>query len=94
MHNSTIRDYKAEAAQIYEKLANSSWPDSQGVSKELDKILQGLDRSKPSLMFYGIYNAGKSSLLNAVFGQEKALVGDVPETHSVTAYQWGGIHAC
>lgn len=89
MHNSTIRDYKAEAAQIYENLANSSWPDSQEVSKELDKISQGLDRSKPSLMFYGIYNAGKSSLLNAVFGQEKASVGDVPETHSVTAYQWG-----
>lgn len=44
----------------------------------------------PSLMFYGIYNAGKSTLLNAIFGEERASVADVPETKSVTRYAWGG----
>ena len=46
---------------------------------------------KPSLMLYGTYNSGKSTLLNAIYGaEEKAKTGDSPETFEITAYDWNG----
>lgn len=46
---------------------------------------------KPSLMLYGTYNSGKSTLLNALYGEkEKAITGDAPETAEVIAYDWNG----
>jgi len=41
------------------------------------------------IMVYGVYNAGKSTLINALIGREAAAVDDVPKTDTVTAYQWG-----
>ncbi|MDO5357272.1 MAG: 50S ribosome-binding GTPase [Conchiformibius sp.] len=41
------------------------------------------------IMVYGVYNAGKSTLINALLGQEQAEIDDVPKTDSVTAYRWG-----
>lgn len=41
------------------------------------------------VMVYGVYNAGKSTLINALIGREAAAVDDVPKTDTVTAYQWG-----
>ncbi len=42
-------------------------------------------------MVYGTYNAGKSTLLNALFGQdEMAKTGDAPETFKVTEYKYNG----
>ncbi|WP_241149416.1 GTPase [Pseudomonas viridiflava] len=40
-------------------------------------------------MVYGVYNAGKSTLINALLGQELAAVADVPKTASVQGYRWG-----
>lgn len=40
------------------------------------------------VMVYGVYNAGKSTLINALIGREAAAVDDVPKTDTVTAYQW------
>lgn len=46
---------------------------------------------KPTLMVYGTYNAGKSTLLNALFGKkEMAKTGDSPETAEVHAYEYKG----
>ena len=42
----------------------------------------------PKLMVYGIYNAGKSTLVNAMLGGEYAPVGDVPTTKAINAYDW------
>lgn len=44
----------------------------------------------PVIMVYGVYNAGKSTLINALLGQEKANVADKPETDKVDAYHWNG----
>lgn len=42
-------------------------------------------------MVYGTYNAGKSTLLNALFGEdEKAKTGDSPETAEVHQYIYNG----
>lgn len=46
---------------------------------------------KPTLMIYGTYNAGKSTLLNALYGQEElAKTGDAPETKEVHEYKYNG----
>lgn len=41
-----------------------------------------------SIMVYGIYNAGKSTLINALLGAERAKMADRPETDSVSRYRW------
>ncbi|EHY9847164.1 50S ribosome-binding GTPase, partial [Vibrio cholerae] len=41
-----------------------------------------------SVMVYGIYNAGKSTLINALTGSEVAATGDIPLTDKITSYQW------
>ena len=88
MIKSTIRDYKAEIVQITKKLERIPVGTDWESNYSFREIYNALEKSKPSLMFYGIYNSGKSSLLNSIFGEEKASVNDVPETHKVTAYQW------
>ena len=44
----------------------------------------------PQIMVYGIYNAGKSSIINALIREEKAKVADVPTTDRVDMYEWNG----
>ncbi len=54
-------------------------------------IVAKLSDFKPTVMIYGTYNAGKSTLLNALFGEaEKAKTGDSPETAKVHAYEYNG----
>ena len=45
-------------------------------------------RNKPdaNIMVYGVYNAGKSTLINALVGKEVAATGDIPLTDKVTEY--------
>lgn len=45
---------------------------------------------KSSIMFYGVYNAGKSTLLNALISENKAAVADKPMTDKVDSYNWQG----
>lgn len=44
----------------------------------------------PRIIVFGTYNAGKSTLINALIGQEVARVADHPETDQVTSYPWRG----
>ena len=44
----------------------------------------------PRIMVFGTYNAGKSTLINALVGEEVARVADHPETDHVTSYPWRG----
>lgn len=41
------------------------------------------------IMVYGVYNAGKSTLINVLLGREEAATGDVPVTYKVCTYRWG-----
>lgn len=41
------------------------------------------------IMVYGVYNAGKSTLINTLLGQEEAATDDIPLTDKVSAYRWG-----
>lgn len=44
----------------------------------------------PTIMFYGLYNAGKSSIINALFQSYTAPVGDVPTTTTIQELSWEG----
>jgi len=62
---------------------------------ELDVFNKHMDSKlldfTPTLMIYGAYNAGKSTLLNALFGEdEKAKTGDAPETKDIHEYEYNG----
>lgn len=41
------------------------------------------------IMVYGVYNAGKSTLINTLLGREEAATADIPLTDKVSAFQWG-----
>ncbi|WP_457561932.1 GTPase [Caminibacter pacificus] len=58
--------------------------------KYLEKVLEEKQNSKPWIMVYGIYNSGKSTLINALLGEEKATIGDVPTTDRIDEYKFNG----
>lgn len=63
----------------------------EGAAQELANfVAQRASDATPVVMVFGIYNAGKSTLLNALMGEERAAVADRPETSVVTAYEWNG----
>lgn len=61
---------------------------------EIDRFYQELDSKlgdfNPQLMMYGCYNAGKSTIVNALLGKEVAKVSDKPETSKIDKYEYNG----
>lgn len=52
-------------------------------------VLPLLDIKKPKIMVYGIYNSGKSTLINAILKEERAKMADRPQTDSIDEYDAG-----
>ena len=52
---------------------------------------QKLAEEALTVQLYGSYNAGKSSFINLLLGQDVAQVGDHPVTDRVDTYDWDGI---
>ncbi|WP_367104227.1 GTPase [uncultured Psychrobacter sp.] len=82
-----INDYKALKA-IVEDSTQLSNQDNDFFKVQAifeDKI------ANPDLkiMVYGVYNAGKSTLINAMVGEDVAEVGDVPVTATIAEYTCG-----
>lgn len=48
------------------------------------------DKRSPAIMFYGLYNAGKSTIINALFQKEIAPTGDEPTTTKIQEVPWEG----
>lgn len=63
-----------------------------GLQKKFEPIQKQFDDKKNNLditvMMYGVYNAGKSTLINALLGQEKAEMNDVPTTSVIQEHKW------
>jgi len=70
---------------------SKAYQDGTKVEKFSSHIEHKLNHFKPTIMLYGVYNAGKSTLLNAIFGKdEMAITGDAPETAEVRPYNYNG----
>lgn len=86
-HKTPIINHLQESLHgILEEVYQIDENDTRDAFKKI--VQEKLMQSHPSLMLYGVYNAGKSSLLNAILGETRAKVGDVPETRTVTTYEW------
>ena len=82
--DSVIRSYKS-IEPVLKKYLPKGETESFG-----EQLLKKAANMQPRIMVYGIYNAGKSTLLNALIGREDAPVSDRPETTAVTPYNWNG----
>lgn len=80
-------DYSVFFETVYGELNNFR----DGFAKDLyQEVKTAKHEMKPSIMFYGVYNAGKSTLLNALISENRAAVADRPTTDSIDTYQWQG----
>lgn len=57
---------------------------------QIDNTVKNLlDFEKPKVMVYGIYNSGKSTLINALMKQEVAEMADRPMTYQISEFDRG-----
>ena len=89
-----LKDYQSELSAKASRVEElfKKYPDQ---TVELKTTFDEINELKiktvePQIMVYGIYNAGKSSILNELMGEDRATVNDVPETDRVTYYDWQG----
>lgn len=72
-----------------EQPLNRWLPEGQG--EVLGHLLRAKSaQNQPRIMVYGYYNAGKSTLINALMGEAKAEMADRPLTAKVDEYEWNG----
>ena len=67
------------------------WVASTAVSNFESELAERQAKPSPKVMVYGVYNAGKSTLINALAGKALARCDDIPTTDAVTAYSLGDI---
>ena len=77
------------ALNIAQEPLNRWLPEGEGEQLGLH-LLDKSTQNQPRIMVYGYYNAGKSTLLNALMGEVKAEMADRPLTAKVNAYEWNG----
>lgn len=67
---------------------------SRALSERLERARnvcnERMEKFRPRIMLYGVYNSGKSTLLNALLGEKRAAMADIPETAKSTSYDWHG----
>ncbi len=87
-----MKDYKNILLKCAEDTAlNAKDFLSQEKINDMTKMVkQKINDFSPGIMVYGVYNAGKSTLLNALIGQEYAEMSDRPETCKVARFEWHG----
>lgn len=85
-----LKNYKNEISDLRDRLISilrnhESTEKIQIMKQKTDMIFA---KKNPSIMFYGLYNAGKSTIINAIFGEEIAPTGDVPTTWQIQHIPW------
>ncbi len=85
--NGTLHEALEKLIEEAEQVVESSSP--QG--RKIRCLGRDLELVRPGVLFYGFYNHGKSTIINALLGVEKAEVRDAPCTDRVSAYRWQNI---
>ncbi len=63
---------------------------SEKIYQEKVEIEKKIKEKTIHIVFFGAYNSGKSTLINAMLGEEKARIADIPTTDSVDNYNYRG----
>ena len=87
-----LENYKQSALQLIRD--GESFFRGADDNANADKVHQILTDAEsgdsPTIMFYGLYNAGKSTLINALCQEYVAKTGDVPTTAAIQPVPWEG----
>ena len=88
------QDYSAKLNNLsneFMELISEEFPDcySYFQDKIQDSVVSLLAVEKPKVMVYGIYNSGKSTLINALCKEEVAEMADRPMTDQICEYDRG-----
>lgn len=94
---SKLIDFKKQLNDILTRLKEDTAPYMEKMPivaakmADIEKLYkEKIENTKPQIMFFGLYNAGKSSLLNELLRDDVAKVADVPTTDRVDYYNWRG----
>ena len=94
---SKLIDFKKQLNDILTRLKEDTAPYMEKMPivaakmADIEKLYkEKIENTKPQIMFFGLYNAGKSSLLNELLRDDVAKVADVPTTDHVGYYNWRG----
>lgn len=92
-NNLSVQSVQKLSEQFLSLLQGSGvFPDAdlRDMSRKLEQEVAALLRSpKPQILVYGIYNSGKSTLVNALCGRKVAKTADRPMTDKITEYDNG-----
>ena len=84
-HKQTIMGLLREGETLLQRIA-----DQDGVQRIQSAQHKAETGKELIIMFYGLYNAGKSTLINALCLKHVAPTGDVPTTVSIQEVPWEG----
>ena len=88
-YQKSVAEEFGRIAPVVEKYIQNSAVDASW--KTIKSVYEGkLQDLQPQIMVYGIYNAGKSTLINALIRKQSASMGDYPVTDKVDFYEWNG----
>ena len=89
-----LKNYQSILSEKAERVETffEKYPDEAGAfAKSFSDVnATKIRKVEPEIMVYGIYNAGKSSILNELIGADRAKVADIPTTDAVTYFEWNG----
>lgn len=92
IQNPLVRLY--EQFQEIKPDLDSAFRDDSAARKRIadidEKLAKDAQEGRLSTLVFGHYNAGKSTLINALLGCEAAKMGDVPLTAEIKRYEWNG----
>lgn len=84
-HKQTILNLLQEGETLLQQIG-----DQENVQKLQTVHREASAKKSPQIMFYGLYNAGKSTLINALCRKEIAPTGDYPVTTTIQTVPWEG----
>lgn len=92
MNSKTMKINSTQLLSAYEqaRIFAATNPEAAALFTPIEQVFEEKKRKPDAcIMVYGVYNAGKSTLINVLLGQEEAAMDDIPLTDKVTAYAWG-----
>ena len=86
----TVKDIASEYSGIVSSSGVFTGDEAATITRGItDEVMPLLNFEKPKVLVYGIYNSGKSTLVNAICGREVAEVANRPMTWKVDEYDAG-----